>query len=239
MAENTSSINWSIIISAIALIFSLSTTLYSLFIDPKRKYKKELKIEVIKGILPKVLGDIRISIINYKKSKTEPHNDLHVFTYLEKISISGQIESIYFLDQELYTNLKYVDKEIREIIEKYSTMRSDFFKEYKSKWKEYLDEQPRKFNSEHLISQTEIYYPLWAENYEQVKARINKWFRDEVKKSESVEPLTDEELNALIEIFKKVVNTSKALIPEIDSEIDEHIDKKVIPVIELLIRNPV
>lgn len=239
MAEPSGTYDWSIIISGFALILSFLTSLWTLFVDPKRKYKKELKIEVIKEILPKLLSDMRNTISQFRRSKNNFFQKLNIFNYLGDISTSGQIESIYFVDQELYENVKRINETIRELIVNYTDMKSEFYRTYMKIWKEYLNSKPRHFKTERLTSDLDINYPLWREDYEYIETEINKWFQIEIGKSTNVIPLTPSEIKELIEILKLVVETSKTLIPEIEKELQEHVEAKVNPTIEKLIRNPV
>ena len=77
------------------------------------------------------------------------------------------------------------------------------------------------------------------EKYDQVKVIIRNWMDREHKRSNAVIPLTDEQIDEMIEIAKKDVNDSKALIPDIEKNIQDLIENDVIPKIEKHIRNSV
>ena len=155
------------------------------------------------------------------------------------MEISGQIVSVYFLDEDLYNKLKNVKKNIGEELNKYLDVKSKFYQVYRRNWKSYLDSKPRDFNQEHLLSQINVQEYLWEENYAQVKEQIIIWMNTKHKRSSEIIPLTDEEIDEMIDIAKKDVNESKKLIPDIEDSIDNLLVKDVIPKIENHIRNPV
>jgi len=161
-----------------------------------------------------------------------------LFPYLEEMA-KGQIERIYSIDEDLYNKLKIINKDIREKLNKYIDMKDGFYRTYRRHWKEYLDSEPRNFSQENLLSQIDIQYFLWEENYDLVKREIRNWMEKSKSRSSAVVPLTDEQIDEMIGIAKKDVNDSKALIPDIEKSIHDIIENDVIPKIENHIRNSV